>query len=284
MWRSDDEMLDEVRRRAGQVQERRRALGTGVAAAVVLVCAAAVAVARGDGGDRQLNVAASGGGSASASGVEPSTFPVPGTFVPQPGVPALPVDAPGQSPTTTVPVGLVPGAVPTTTVAPGPSGGGGGGEPPPTSVAPAPAGRAEPCSPGDAVAVTTVDKPTYVPGERVFISGTLRNTSGRDCFSPTFGQHVAVTDGTGASLWGVGTSSTGPCDAARDCSWPAGAEAEAGSCWDQRNTQTGIQAPVGTYTAKVSWTGPVVASASVTFEIVPDPAAPTTTVPASRCT
>jgi hypothetical protein len=281
MWRSDDEMFDVVRRRAARIQERRRALGTGVAAAAVLVCAAAVAVARGDGGDRQLNVAASGGGSTSASGVERSAFPVPGTLLPPPGVPALPVDAPGQSPAATVPPTVA--SAPATTIAPGSPGGGGGGEPPPTSVAPAPAGRAEPCSPGDAAAVTIVDKPTYVPGEPVRISGTLRNTSGRSCFSATYGQLMAVTDATGASLWGVGTSSLGACVAAEDCAWPAGAEAAVGGCWDQKDTQAGTQVPVGTYTAKISWTGPVAVTASVTFEIVRDPATPTTTVPTSPC-
>jgi hypothetical protein len=68
-----------------------------------------------------------------------------------------------------------------------------------------------------------------------------------------------------------------------ECPWPAGDTASASACWDQSDTTTHAQVPTGTYTAKVEWTLPVGASASATFEIVPDPAAPTTTMPPTRC-
>ena len=269
MWRSEDEMLEVVRRRADRVQATRRALATGVAAAVVLVCGAAVAATRGTGDGSaapQRRVAASGGTTTSVPAVDPPVFAVPSTTVPV----ATSVPVPTTVPAATVPptaVAVTP--APTTTVA--------APAPEPTPAA------AQPCSPADVVATTTVDKAKYVPGEPVRPAGTLRNTSGRACAATVYGWTVEVLDASGARMWAVGASSTHDCPDPSDCSWPAGATEAASGCWDQRAMATGYQVGVGSYTARITWSGPVKTSATFAFQIVPDPAAPTTTVPLNRC-
>jgi len=271
VWRSDDEMIEVVRGRAERVHATRRALATGVAAAVVLVSGAAVVVTRGGADGSQLRVAASGGSATSVPTAAAPVFPVATTTVPV---------ATTVPPPTSVP----PAAVPPTTVAPAPTTTPAAPRPTP---APAPvAVAAEPCSAADVVATTTVDKvdkAKYVSGEPIRPSGTLRNASGRPCLASVYGWTVEVLDASGARVWAVGASSTHDCPDPSDCSWPAGATEAASGCWDQRATATGSQVAVGSYTARITWSGPVKTSATAPFQIVPDPAAPTTTVPLNRC-
>lgn len=276
MWRSEDEMLEVVRQRAARVRSRRRAVGTGAAAAVVLVCAATIVLTgpTGDGSGHRLQVAASGPTTTSTTAmpsVEVTTLPFPTTSA---------AVAAQRPPTSTASNTTVTTAAPDTVpVAPATA----ADEAPSTTAAPVVAS----CGPEDALATTTVDKQTYLPGQPVRITSTLQNVSGRMCEAAArvSGSSIEITNAAGVPVYVIGGMIThADCFVVSpDCSWPAGETETTRPCWDQTDTTTNAQVPTGTYTVTITWMGPVGASASATFQIVPDPAAPTTTMPTSRC-
>lgn len=275
MWRSEDEMLEVVRLRAGRTRVRQRVLLTGVTTTLLLVCGTAFALTRGSGGgpaDAEVRVAAPAGAGATSTStpslaLEPPPFPFPTGLAPMPTMVLPPTTVPRTPPS--VPA-TEPGPTTTTTTA---RGGAAAGRTP-----------APPCSPEDGVATVSVEQAKYVPGQPVRVSGTLRNTSGHRCGLASTSSRTEITDPSGALVFSLGMVKIVECfDPGMDCSWPADAVETGGTCWDQVDQRTQAPAPLGTYTATLSWGGPVTASASTTFQIVPDPSPATTTVPASRC-
>lgn len=278
MWRSEDEMLEQVRRRAARVHGRRRAVGTGVAATLVLVCVAVALVDRRSGGARPVHVAASGTALATSTTSVPSVDIEPLPFPTTPATVAGAHDAPTTVPPSTTVTTATATSTPPTTVAAGD----GSGSTTTTSAPPVGA-----CGPADALATTTVDKQAYLPGQPVRVTATLQNVSGRTCEAAarTSGTSIEVTNAAGVEVYGVGGVVThADCFVVSPgCSWPEGETETARSCWDQTDTTTHVQVPLGTYTVTITWFGPIGASASAKFQIVADPAAPTTTVPAGGC-
>jgi hypothetical protein len=89
-------------------------------------------------------------------------------------------------------------------------------DPSTTSASSSSNGPAADCTADDLEAITAADKPTYVVGETVTITVTIRNRSGHPCvvrpeqrYPYTFGSPVKITDVNGALVWRRGARATG---------------------------------------------------------------------------
>ena len=263
MWRSEDEMLEVVRRRAGAARDRRQAVLTGSTAALVLVAALGVATVRGGdgGGSQQVSVAAPGGERAAVT----TTLAVPPASIDAPPLSTQPL--PITSPTTTAaprPTTTVARSAAATTTAPTTAA-------PPTTVGPPAA-----CSPGEVAASVAATKPSYVLGEPVRVTGTLRNSSGRACGGGSYGIAFSVRDAAGVSVGADrAISALVDCIEASECTWPAGGEDSSPWCWDQKGSANGVPTPAGAgrYTIALTWTGRVTSpvTATATVDLVAPP-------------
>jgi len=273
VWRSEDEMLEVVQRRAAATRDRRRALLTGATAAMVLVTAVAVAAVWGDGGDRgsqELRVAAPAGGGRVA---EPTTtLAVPPASIDSPPLSLTPAPAVPRPTTTRRPA--APAVTTTTTPAP----------PPPTT-RPLPAT----CTDQEVQAAFAPSKTTFATGETIRLTAVFRNASDRECGYTTDGQHFSVKDASGNAIgadWG--SSSHVDCiEGAEPCgyTWAAGTERSLPVCWDQRRPVEGtsVQVAPGRYSIGYTVTGRVTAPVTLTTTVEILPPLPGTTPPAASC-
>lgn len=269
MWRSEDEMLERVARRARALRIRRRASVLGTLAAVAGLAAIVSAVlvpGAGPGDGQRLEV------------VAPSTTTTAATTTT-----AVPHSATTE-PLSTVP--LSPGppstAAPPTTAAASGLAHTGGAETTTTQL------EYDWCTSEDFSLEVDVERDTYALGEVVRASTRYVHTSDEPCIFNSTYERVRWFDAlTGEEVGGPSATLHGDCFAPCDPPSAPGRVVEGSWCWDQRGGSPRQPVPPGLYEVEIflSYGGGLTATA--TFEIVDLPSTsttlPTTTTFPARC-